>query len=106
VGEDLVAAGVKGHQLLTLHPGTGLHNELGYYAAGGKYGQAVWVDFWGEQTGYGEGGFGHEGNLYHRMDEEAYFSAQNWTAILAELPEKKPVVDLEEWCAPSLASQL
>ena len=53
VGQALVSAGVKGHQLLTIHPGTGLHNELGYYKAGGKYGEAGWTDFWGEQTGYG-----------------------------------------------------
>ena len=107
VGEDLVAAGVKGHQLLTLHPGTGLHNELGYYVAGGKWGQAEWVDFYGEQTGYGEGGFGHTGSLYHRMTEQAFFSAQNWTATLAKLPQPRPVIDLEEWydsggCGPEV----
>lgn len=107
VGEELVRVGVKGHQLLTVHPGTGLHNELGYYSGDGKYGRADWVDFYGEQTGYGEGGFGHSGPLYQRMDEEAFFAAQNWTAILAELPQQKPVVDLEEWydsggCGPDV----
>ena len=106
-GEDLVAAGVKGHQLLTLHPGTGLHNELGYYASSGKYGQANWIDFYGEQTGYGEGGFGHSGSLYHRMDEEAFFAAQNWTRTVAQLPRKLPLVDLEAWydsggCGPEV----
>eukprot|EP01043_Picozoa_sp_COSAG02_P027594 COSAG02_NODE_1636_length_11551_cov_2.706863_5_plen_580_part_00 len=107
VGEELVRVGVKGHQLLTVHPGTGLHNELGYYSGGGKYGRADWVDFYGEQTGYGEGGFGQSGTVYQRMDQEAFFAAQNWTAIMAELPEQKPVVDLEEWydsggCGPDV----
>ena len=106
-GKDLVASGVKGHQLLTLHPGTSLRNELGYYGAGGKYGEADWVDFFGEQTGYGEGGFGHTGSLYHRMDEEAFFSAANWTMTVEQLPKKLPLVDLEAWydsggCGPDV----
>ena len=52
VGQALIGTGVRGHQLLTLHPGTALENELGYYDVPG----GGWVDFYGEQTGYGEGG--------------------------------------------------
>ena len=96
VGRALVDAGVSGHQLLTLHVGTGLNNELSYYnvSDGG-----VW-DFYGEQTGYGEGGYrpDRSSSGYQREKEESFWAAQNWSSILSQqLPVVKPVVDLEAW---------
>ena len=43
----------QGHQLLTMHPGTDLNADLSYYNASTE----SFVDFYGLQSGYGEGGY-------------------------------------------------